>query len=147
MLFFFFSQSCSCLFIWSIKDLSQIKHICRHTSHVRRSATFARVCALAMASDAPKCMCNLRFRWWCRRVCKYVSGICYHGNRHSVSRCNGMAGALLLERSSFHSDSASQLPMQEFLCECVCVSFYEYGVNPVWIWVFISVPWYVWLTL
>ena len=105
------------------------------------------VCALVTVSDAPKCMCNLRFRWWCRRVCKYVSGICYHGNRHSVSRCNGMAGAVLLARSSFHSDSTSQLPMQEFVCVCVCVSLYEYGVNPLWIWVFISVPRYVWLAL
>lgn len=75
-------------------------------------------------------MYNLRFRWWCRRLCKYVSRICYHGNRHSVSRCNGMAGAVLLARSSFHSDSASQLPMQGFVCLCV---LHEYGVTPVWV--------------
>lgn len=77
--------------------------------------------ACEIVSDAPKCIYNLRFRWWCRRVCKYVTGICYQGNRHSVNRCNGMAGAVLLARSSFHSDSTSQLHMQEFLCVFVCV--------------------------
>lgn len=87
--------------------------------------------ACESVSDASKCIYNLRFRWWCRRVCKYVTGICYQGNRHSVNRCNGMAGAVLLARSSFHSDSTSQLPMQEFLCVCVCgcVCVCEYGVN------------------
>lgn len=105
------------------------------------------MCAPATGSDAPKCMRNLRFRWWCRRVCEYVSWICYHGNRHSASRCNGMAGAVLLARSSFHSDSASQLPMQEFVCVCVYVSLHESGVNPVWISVFISVPCYMSLAL
>lgn len=99
--------------------------------HIHMSACMY-VCesARTTVSDAPKCMCNLRFRWWCRRVCKYVSGICYHGNRHSVSRCDGMAGAVLLARSSFHSDSTSQLPMQEFVCVCVLVCV---CMNTVWI--------------
>lgn len=87
-------------------------------------------------NDASECMCNLRFRWWCRRVCKYVSGICYQGNRHSPSRCNGIAGAVLQEAVSIATQHRSCL--YKSLCVHVCV----------WIrwemceFVFISVPRY-----